>query len=144
MQTAGSRLRLKYDGTRADTRFRLSAKGRVHLNRRGRQFSPLLAAEVCASAVLMLDTPCSEVLRRVYWLPTPFASFPFTSPIPPVSPCAFTFQLGSSICIVWLVSNSRRWLSSCLRSISYISGLASVWKDDDVTRVLSAFLSTLS
>jgi len=53
--------------------------GRVHLNRRGRQFSRLLAAEVCASAVVMLDTPCSKVAWR-YWLPTPFASFPFTSP----------------------------------------------------------------
>ena len=51
--------------------------GRVHLNRRGwgggGQFSRLLAAEVCASAVVMLDTPCSEVVWR-YWLPTPFAS----------------------------------------------------------------------
>ena len=27
----------------------------------GRQFSRLLAAEVCASAVVMLDAPCSEV-----------------------------------------------------------------------------------
>jgi len=36
--------------------------GRVHLNRRGLQFSRLLAAEVCASAVVMLDTPCSEVV----------------------------------------------------------------------------------
>jgi len=35
--------------------------GRVHLNQRGRQFIRLLAAEVCASAVVMLDTPCSEV-----------------------------------------------------------------------------------
>jgi hypothetical protein len=35
--------------------------GRVHLNLWGRQFSRLLAAEVCASAVVMLDTPCSEV-----------------------------------------------------------------------------------
>ena len=34
--------------------------GRVHLNHRGRQFSRLLAAEVCASAVVMLDTPFSE------------------------------------------------------------------------------------
>jgi hypothetical protein len=32
-----------------------------HLNRRGRQFSRLLTAEVCASAVVMLDTP-----RRVF------------------------------------------------------------------------------
>ena len=39
--------------------------GRVHLNRRGRQFSRLLAAEVCASAVVILDTPCSEVVWRV-------------------------------------------------------------------------------
>jgi hypothetical protein len=39
--------------------------GRVHLNRRGRQFSRLLAAEVCASAVVMLDTPCSEVVWRI-------------------------------------------------------------------------------
>ena len=36
--------------------------GQVHLNRRGRQFSRLLAAEVCASAVVMLDTPRSEVV----------------------------------------------------------------------------------
>jgi len=39
--------------------------GRVHLNRRGRQFSRLLAAEVCASAVVMLGTPCCEVVWRV-------------------------------------------------------------------------------
>jgi len=53
--------------------------GRVHLNRRGSQFSRLLAAEVCASAVVMLDTPRSEVVSE-YWLPIPLASFPFTSP----------------------------------------------------------------
>ena len=53
--------------------------GRVHLNRRGRQFSRLLAAEVCASASVMLDRPRSEVAWE-YWLPNPFASFPFTSP----------------------------------------------------------------
>jgi len=39
--------------------------GRVHLNRRGRQFFRLLAAEVCASAAVILDTPCSEVVWRV-------------------------------------------------------------------------------
>jgi len=39
--------------------------GRVHLNRRGRQFSRLLAAELCASAVVMLDSPCSKVVWRV-------------------------------------------------------------------------------
>jgi len=39
--------------------------GRVHLNRRGRQFTRLLAAELCASAVVMLHTPCFEVVWRV-------------------------------------------------------------------------------
>ena len=39
-----ARLRLKRDSTRAETRFRLSAQQRVHLNRRGRQFSRLLAS----------------------------------------------------------------------------------------------------
>ena len=52
---------------------------RVHLNRWGRQFSRLLAAEVCASALVILDIPRSEVAWE-YWLPTPFASFLFTSP----------------------------------------------------------------
>ena len=56
--------------------FRLN--GRVHLNRRGSQYSRLLAAEVCASALVMLDTPRSEVMWE-YWLPTPFARFPFIS-----------------------------------------------------------------
>jgi len=51
----------------------------VHLNRQGRQFSRLLAAEVCASVLVMLDTPHSEEVWE-YWLHTPFASFPFTSP----------------------------------------------------------------
>ena len=41
--------------------FRLN--GRVHLNRRGSQFSRLLlAAEVCASALVMLDTLRPEVV----------------------------------------------------------------------------------
>jgi len=57
--------------------FRLNE--RVYLNRQGRQFSRLLAVEVCASAVVMPDTSCSGVDEE-YWLPTPFASFPFTSP----------------------------------------------------------------
>jgi len=41
-------------------------KGRVHLNLpMGRQLSRLLAAELCPSAVVILDTPCSEVVWRV-------------------------------------------------------------------------------
>jgi len=40
--------------------FRLN--GRVHLNRQGSQFSRLLVAEVCASALVMLDTLRPEVV----------------------------------------------------------------------------------
>ena len=60
------RARLKCDGTRAETRFSLSAKRTSPFKSAGgRQFSRLLAAELCASAVVMLDTPCSEVVWRV-------------------------------------------------------------------------------
>ena len=46
--------------------FVFQRNGRVHLNRRGGgQFSRLLAAEVCESALVMLDIPCSEVVWRV-------------------------------------------------------------------------------
>jgi hypothetical protein len=67
---------------------------RVHLNRRKRQFCRLLAAEVCASAVVMPDTPCSEVVRRV--LATHFIrQFPLHFPTR-ASLCAITFQLDST------------------------------------------------
>ena len=68
---------------------------RVHLNRRGLQFSRLLAAQVCASAVVMLDTPCSEAVWRVLATHS-IRQFPlhFPSRAPP---CAITFQLDSNI-----------------------------------------------
>ena len=53
-----------------------------------------LAAEVCASALVMLDIPRSEEAWK-YWLPTPFASFPFTSP-PRASPYATRFRKSST------------------------------------------------
>ena len=84
---------LKCDGTRAKNRFRLSAKRRVHLNRRGRQFSRLLAAEVCTSAVVMLDTPCSEVVWRVLATHS-IRQFPLHF-LSHASPRAITFQLES-------------------------------------------------
>jgi hypothetical protein len=59
--------------------FPFRRNGRVHLNRHGRQFSGLLAAEMYAPAVVMLDTPCSEVVWRV--LPThSICQLPFISP----------------------------------------------------------------
>jgi len=91
------------------TDFVFRRKGRVHLNRRWRQFSRLLATEVCASAVVMLDTPCSEVV------PTPFASFPFTSP--PVRhrvPSRFS----------WTLTRGQSWTA------------ANVWNHNTLTDIL--------
>jgi len=88
------RLCLKCDGTRAETRFLLSVKRMGPFKSAGgRQFSWLLAAEVCASAVVMLDTPCSEVVWRVLAIHS-IRQFPlhFSSC---ASPCVITFQLDS-------------------------------------------------
>ena len=94
------RLCLKRDDTRAETRFRLSAKRTSPFKSAGgRQFSRLLAAEVCASAVVMMDTPCSEVVWRVL-VTHSIASFPFTSP--PVRhrvPSCFNWTLLTAICM---------------------------------------------
>jgi len=68
--------------------------GRVHLNRRGRQFSRPPAAEVCASAVVMLDRPRSEVVWRVLATHS-IHEFPLHFPSSSSS-CAITFQLDST------------------------------------------------
>jgi hypothetical protein len=75
--------------------FAFRRNGRVHLNRRGRQFSRLLAAELCASAVVMLDTPCSEIVWRVLATHS-IRQFPLYFPSR-ASLCAITFQLDSTI-----------------------------------------------
>jgi len=68
--------------------------GRVHLNRRGRQFSRVPASAVCASAVIMLDTSCSEVVWRVLATYS-IRQFPLHFPSL-ASSCAITFQLDSN------------------------------------------------
>jgi len=89
------RPRLNCDGSRAETRFHLSAKRTSPFKSAGRQFNRLLAAEVYASAVVMLDTPCSEV---VWWVLATHSirQFPFHFPSH-ASPCVITFQLDSTI-----------------------------------------------
>jgi hypothetical protein len=64
------------------------------LNRRGRQFSRLLAAEVCASALVMLDTPRSEVVWRVLATHS-IRQFPLHFPSCAL-PCAIRFQTHST------------------------------------------------
>ena len=83
------RLRLKCDGTRVETRFRLSAKQTSPFKSAGAQFIRLLAAEV-----VMLDTPCSEVVRRVLDTHS-IRQFPLHFPSR-ASPWAITFQLDST------------------------------------------------
>jgi len=84
-------------------------KGRVHLNRRGRQFSRLLADEVCALAAVMLDTPCSELVWRVL---ATHSIRQFTLHFPSrASPCAITFQLDSTykcVCVCVCVCTEPR------------------------------------
>ena len=76
-----------------------------HLNRRGRQLSRILAAEVCASAVVMLGTPCSEVAWRVLATRS-IHQFPLHFPFR-ASPCAITFQLDSTVlCLLNCITES--------------------------------------
>jgi hypothetical protein len=96
--------------------------GRIHLNRRGRQFSRRRVAEVCASAVVMLDTPCSEVVWRVRATHS-IRQFPLHFPFC-ASPCTITFQLDSTkllssrtansdvSCSVWNATYSRFYVLS--------------------------------
>jgi hypothetical protein len=69
--------------------------GWVSLNQRGRQFSWKLAAEVSTSVVVMLDTPCFEVVWRVLTVHS-IRQFPLHFPSC-ASPCAITFQLDSTM-----------------------------------------------
>jgi hypothetical protein len=99
---------------------------RVHLNRRGRQFSWLLAAELCASAVVMLDTPCSEVVWRLL-VTHSIHQFPLHLPSR-ASPCAITFHLDctfipnhkySSFSLLFVLFNVTWYGARRHRSVEY-------------------------
>jgi len=94
---AHRRLHLKCDGTCAETRFGLSAKRTSPFKSAGCQFSRLLAVEQCASAVVMLDTPCFHVASRVLATYS-ILQFPLHFPSR-ASPCTITFQLDSNLCV---------------------------------------------
>jgi len=67
--------------------FAFRRNGRVHLNRRGASVqSTTGTAEVCASAVVMLDTPCSEVVWRVL-VTHSIRQFPPSLPLPSITVC---------------------------------------------------------
>jgi hypothetical protein len=92
--------------------------GRVHLNRRGRQFSRLMTAEVCASAIVMLVTPFSEVMWRVLATHS-IRQYPLHFPSR-ASPCAITFKLDSTAKESGLqgceAATFTEWFLTCRRS----------------------------
>ena len=89
--------------------------GRVHFNQQGRQLSRLLAAEVCASAVVMLDTTCSEVVWKVLAKHS-IRQFPLRFPSR-ASPCAITFQLDCTPSCYETVSMLRKPLVSLYTNV---------------------------
>ena len=97
----------KCDDTCAETRFRLSREtDRVHLNRPGGGASVQSTAgspRCAASAVVMLDTPCSEVVWRVLATHC-IRQFPLQFPSR-APQCAITFQLEST----YLIARSDMW-----------------------------------
>jgi hypothetical protein len=108
---------LKCDGTQKPD-FVFWGNGRVNINQQGCQYIWKLADEVHASAVEMLDTPRSEVMWRVL-APTPFASFPFTSP--PVRyrmPSRFNWSLpcrqNTQVSLLSLISFVNTGISNCI------------------------------
>ena len=99
--------------TRKKPDFVFRRNGRVNLNRRRRQFSRLLAAEVCASAVVMLDTPRTfRGTVKCTDYPLHFANFPFTSlPVRHRVSSHFSWSL-----LTVSLFSKHKW-NSCLRYI---------------------------
>jgi hypothetical protein len=96
------RLGFKCDGTRAESRIRLSTKRTSPFESAG------ASAEVCASAVVMLDTPCSEVVWLPQWVLATHCIRHFPLHFPSrASPCAITLQLDSTS---WVsISSPSSW-----------------------------------
>jgi hypothetical protein len=77
------RLRLKCDGTRAETRFRLSAKRTSPFKSAGGVSSVDYCQASCAhqpAGFVLIVQACVLQSCDAYWLPTPSCCFTFTSP----------------------------------------------------------------
>ena len=103
--------------------------GRVHLNRRGSQFSRLLAAEVCASAVVMLDAPCSEVVWRVLATHS-IRQFPLHFPLQWVTVCRHISTGVYHLQILGAKTATSR--SSTLRTQKPGTSVQCIWADTRV------------
>jgi len=82
---------------------------------------------VCASAVVMLDTPCSEVVWRVLDTHS-VRQFPLYFPSC-ASPCAITFQLDSTTADAHTSAASSRlnWHPADLNRLSSVSPKGEIW-----------------
>jgi len=81
----------------------------LHLNRQGHQFSRLLAAEVCASAVVMvvmLYTPFSEVECKTTGYPF-YSHAPSSLPLPCVTVC---HQVSTELYKTVYLGQDSHWL----------------------------------
>ena len=91
----GSRGQLKCDGTRAETRFRLSAKRTRAFKSAGASVQSTTGSRGVRISGSNADTPCSEQVWRVLATHS-IRQFPLHFPSR-ASPCAFTFQLESNM-----------------------------------------------
>ena len=115
--------------------------GRVHLNRRGSQFSRLLAAEVCASVVVMLDTPCCEVVWRLLATHS-IRQFPFTTPPVRRVPSHFNWSLtGTEITLRCSVAEQCTY--GCRLRLFKFTTAATVQPSGPHPVVLNSFVSGL-
>ena len=95
-RTAAGIARAERDGTRAETRFRLSPKRKSPFKSEGASVQSTAGSRGVRISGSNTDKPRSEGVCE-YWLPTPFASFPFASP--PVRhrvPSHFNWSLSTS------------------------------------------------
>ena len=101
------RLRLKYDGTRAETRFRLSAK-------RTSPFKSAGASVQSTTGSRSVRISGSNAGYTMFRGSVKSTGYPLHSPVSPslplpVSPCAITFQLDSmSLCPAWVAQPESR------------------------------------
>jgi len=122
---------LKYDGTRAETRICLRAKRTSPFKsaRGGVSSVDCCAAEVCASAVVMLDTPCSELVWRVLATHC-IQQFPLLFPNPCVTVCR---HISTGL------YNGRIWSSDY--STLFIAEVANAWIYTSTLTVMSYLIN---
>jgi len=97
--------------------FVFQQRGQVCLNQWGHQFSRVLAAELYASAVIMLDAPCSEVVWTVLATHS-IRQFPFHFPSR-ASLCAITFQMDSTkiLFLCWIIKSHNKRNTTTLNQV---------------------------